>query len=72
MSKAHRNIWDIRAMFRRKISLSNRNILVIEKVQEVYGVNAAEAMEMLIGREDIYLEMIDKLSEDYHDIRVLA
>ena len=68
MAKAHRNIWDIRAMFRRKISLSNRNILVIEKVQEVYGVNAAEAMEMLIGREDVYNEMIEMLSEYYHDI----
>lgn len=62
------NFWGLKTRIRRNISLKNKNILMIEKVQEEYGVEEGEALEMLMESDTLYKETEKKLKEYYADI----
>ncbi len=68
MCRAHTNIWDLKSKFKKSISLKNRTILIIERVQEEHGVRAAEAMEMLMQYESLYSKTYNALKEEGFDL----
>lgn len=67
MCKKH-SFWDLRTRIRRNISLKNKNILIVETVQEEYDVEEVEALEMLMESDTLYSETEQKLKEYYKDI----
>jgi len=68
MCQMHRNIWDLKSKFKKSISLKNRTIIIIERIQEEYGVRAAEAMEMLMEDENLYKKTYESLKNDGYDL----
>jgi len=68
MCRAHMNIWDLKSNFRKSLYLTNRKILVIEKVKEEHSVSESDAIEMLIEDKTLYDRVCEVLKEEGFDL----
>jgi len=67
MCKKH-SFWDLKTNFRKSFSFKNKNILIIETVQELKNVSHAKAVEMLMESQSLYVDVLKNLKEQYSDI----
>lgn len=64
------NFWDKRSNLDNKPSLSHRSIKVIEQIMEDNeSLTIGRAIEKLMVTPSLYDEMLEKLREDYGDIK---
>ena len=61
------NFWDTKAKFRKSLSLTNRNILIIEHISESYNISPSEAIEKCLEYPSVLEEAREYLSKEYHD-----
>ena len=59
------NFWDTKAKFRKRLSLKNRNILIIEHVSERYNISSSEAIEKCLEDPSVFEEAKIYLSKEY-------
>jgi hypothetical protein len=64
-----KSFWDSRINLKNKPSLSQRTIEVIDYIMQEEGLPLGTTLEKLIITPNLYAEVIEKLKDDYPDIK---
>lgn len=64
--------WEIKNRLRRSLSLRNRTLFVLEKLQNEKKKTLNEVLEEIIATSPLYAEAIEKLADEYPDIKERA
>ena len=66
---SNKSYWDKRENLKNKPSLSYRTLEVVSHLMEKESIAIGVALEKIMLTDGLYLNILDKLSDDYVDIK---